>query len=102
MRGNDMTPGSDDPRIERMYRGDRIWALIAITVLWLIVLFVFYEVAKETGAGDILTALVIAGGLVLLFNTASIGALLRHYREDKRHLYGLDLHYLDEMKKGRL
>jgi hypothetical protein len=96
-----MNPGSEDPRIERMYRGDRIWALIAIVVLWLTLLFVFYEVASEAGAADVLVALVIAGGLVLLFNTASIGALLRHYREDKRHLYGLDLHYLDVMKKGR-
>jgi hypothetical protein len=96
-----MNPGSEDSRIERMYRGDRIWALIAIIVLWLTLLFVFYEVASEAGAGNVLVALVIAGGLVLLFNTASISALLRHYRDDKRHLYGLDLHYLDLMKKGR-
>ena len=40
-------------------------------------------------------------GLVLLFNSASIVAMLTHYSEDRSHIYGLDLHYLDEMKKSR-
>jgi hypothetical protein len=49
----------------------------------------------------VVAALVVSGGLVLLFNSASIVALLKHYRDDKRHLYGLDLHYLDEMRRRR-
>jgi len=96
-----MNPGSEDPRIEVMYRRDRAWSYLAIIVLWLILLFVFSEVLRNTRSTGVTIALVIAGGLVLLFNTASITALLRHYREDKQHLYGLDLHYLDEMKKAK-
>jgi hypothetical protein len=35
---------------------------------------------------------------VLLFNTASIFAMIRHYSGDKEHIYGLDLHYLDVLR----
>lgn len=96
-----MTPGSEDPRIEVMYRRDRAWAFVAIIVLWLTLLFVFFEILPDTGSSGVTIALVISAGLVLLFNTASIAALLRHYHEDKQHLYGLDLHYIDEMKKTK-
>lgn len=37
-----------------------------------------------------------AGVLVLLFNTASVVAMLRHYDEDRAHIYGIDIHHLDE------
>ncbi|WP_448954450.1 hypothetical protein [Labrys neptuniae] len=96
-----MTPGSEDPRIEVMYRRDRLWAFAAVGVLWLILLFVFFRIVPDAGSTGVIVALVVAGGLVLLFNTAAIAALLRHYREDKQHLYGLDLHYIDEMKKNK-
>jgi len=96
-----MTPGSEDPRIEVMYRRDRAWSYVAIIILWLILLFVFFKILPDTGSPGVTIALMIAGGLVLLFNTTSIAALLRHYHEDKQHLYGLDLHYIDEMKKAK-
>jgi len=94
-----MHPGSEDPRIEAMFRQDRAWSLVAIIALWLTLVFVFIQILPETGSFGVMISLFVAGGLVLLFNTASIAALLRHYTEDKQHLYGLDLHYLDEIKK---
>lgn len=94
-----MQPRSQDPRIESMYRGDVAWALVALLVLWLTILFVFFKVATSTASSGVIVALACFAGLVLLFNTASILALLKHYAEDKIHLYGLDIHYLDEMKR---
>jgi len=38
---------------------------------------------------------------VLLFNTASIVAMLRHYTSDKHFIYGLDLKHLDEMRRAK-
>ena len=96
-----MQSRSLDARIERMYQGDRAWALVALLVLWLTTVFVFFEVAKSSASSGIIVAMVVFAGLVLLFNTASIIALLKHYAEDKAHLYGLDLHYLDEMRKAK-
>ena len=84
-----------------MYRGDRAWAIGAVLVLWAIVLFVFFEMVPIAGSPEIVVALAIFGGLLLLFNTASIVAMLNHYTHDKAHIYGLDIHYLDELRRTK-
>jgi len=84
-----------------MYAGDRGAALLALGTLWAIYLFVFWELLPLVGEPAVLYVLGAGGALVLLFNTASILAMLAHYSEDRTHIYGLDLHYLDEMKKSR-
>ncbi|MGE0024897.1 MAG: hypothetical protein AB7S70_14845 [Hyphomicrobium sp.] len=90
-----------DPRIQSMYSGDRLWAYAAVLVLWLSYAFTFWQVALNSSDNGVFQALAIAGGLVLLFNTASIAAMINHYDDDRDHIYGLDIHYLDEMKKSR-
>ena len=45
--------------------------------------------------------LLFAGAIVLLFNTAAILAMLRHYREDRDFMYGIDIKFLDEAKGRR-
>jgi hypothetical protein len=37
----------------------------------------------------------IAAAFLLLYNTSSIVAMLRHYSEDKAHIYPIDIHHLD-------
>ncbi|MEZ5926683.1 MAG: hypothetical protein R3D57_20130 [Hyphomicrobiaceae bacterium] len=88
-----------DPRIDKMFGTDRLWAYGAVLVLWLLYAFVFLEVMPNVVDSMTLIVLAIGGGLVLLFNTASILAMISHYGEDKENIYGLDLHYLDLMKK---
>jgi RsiW-degrading membrane proteinase PrsW (M82 family) len=84
-----------DPRIGSMFAGDRAWSLVAIVVLWLLYAFVFYEVKDYAGSSEVLWSLLISGGLVILFNTAAIFAMLFHLSEEREDIYGLDLHYLD-------
>jgi hypothetical protein len=84
-----------------MFSGDRIWAFGAVFILWCVYAFVFWEMSQYVTETGVLQALGIAGGIVLLFNTASITAMISHYAEDKEHIYGLDIHYLDEMKKTK-
>jgi hypothetical protein len=90
-----------DPRVHSMFAGDRIWAFGAVLVLWGIYAFVYWRLSESAPADGVLQALAVAGGLVLLFNSASILAMIKHYAEDKEHIYGLDIHYLDEMKKSK-
>ena len=47
----------------------------------------------------IVTTMAICGNL--LFNTAAILAMLRHYREDRDFMYGLDLKFLDASRGAR-
>lgn len=88
-----------DPRIQSMFSTDRFWAFGAIIVLWALYAFVLFEIRPHITDENVLLALAIAGGLVLLFNTASVLAMISHYSHEKDNIYGLDLHYLDLMKK---
>jgi hypothetical protein len=88
-----------DPRIASMFNKDCLSASVLLLVLWLLYAFVLYEVWPNTGQDSTGLALIISGGLVLLFNAASIIAMIKHYSDDKEHIYGLDLHYLDIMQK---
>jgi len=42
-----------------------------------------------------------AAGLVAVFNTASIAAMIRHYRHEKARIYGLDIEHLDALREAR-
>jgi hypothetical protein len=94
-------PSASDPRISSMFSGDCMWASGLLIVLWLLYAFVFYEVWPNIQQNNVSLALAISGGLVLLFNTASIVAMIRHYSADRNRIYGLDLHYLDIMQRAK-
>jgi len=90
----------NDPRIERMYRGDRLWSVAALVTLWATYTFVFVMILPLLTESGVLMALAVGAGLVLLFNSAAIYAMLTHYTEDKDNIYGLDIHYLDAAAKN--
>ena len=83
-------------RIEAMHRRDVQVAWAFVVGLWCAMIFVAYttwDLAPTAGAR---TLLLIGGAIVLLFNTAAILAMLRHYREDRDFMYGLDIKFMDE------
>ncbi|CAA2142277.1 hypothetical protein [Hyphomicrobium sp. ghe19] len=88
-----------DPRVAGKFSGDRTWSLTAVAVLWLLYAFVFYQIRNYLGSTEVFWALATAGGLVLLFNTAAIFAMVAHLSEERDEIYGLDLHYLDLSKR---
>ena len=90
-----------DPRVDKMFGRDRIWAVLALVSVWLLYTFVFYFLRPHINDDAVMAALLISGGLVMLFNAAAIYAMIKHYSEDKAHIYGLDLHYLDIMKQRK-
>ena len=96
-----MQQSNTDGRVHRMFAGDRRWAVLAVAVLWATYAFVFWKVVPNAGSPEVVYALAGAGGVVLLFNTASIFAMIQHYSHDKEHIYGLDLHYLDLLKASK-
>ena len=88
-------------RIDRMHKRDRLGALAFVIALWVTVLFVLGSVWSLVTIPTLRTILLISGGLVLIFNTASIWAMLRHYADDRDFIYGLDLKHLDEMRRQK-
>lgn len=88
-------------RIEAMYQGDKRGAWLFVIALWAVVLFVLFMSWPHIPDSGVRIVALVAAAAVLLFNTASITAMLKHYAEDKEFIYGLDLKHLDEMRKGR-
>ena len=91
--------GAYDSRIDRMHGSDRLGALAFVVALWAVVLFVLYAIWPNIANYTIRTILIAAGALLLVFNTAAVVAMLRHYESDKHFIYGLDLKHLDEMRR---
>jgi hypothetical protein len=81
-------------RVDRMFRGDSRAAITLVVMLWLTIFFVILAVRSYMPPGVELVCW-IAAAFLLLYNTASIVAMLRHYSEDKAHIYPIDIHHQD-------
>ncbi len=88
-------------RIDAMMRLDIFWAVGFVFGLAAAYLFVFFGILPYVTRPGITWALVVFGFLVVLFNAASIVALINHYREDKEHIYGLDIKHLDANRAAK-
>jgi hypothetical protein len=90
-------------RIETMYRNDCRGAWTLIVFLWLAILFVLIMTWPYIPDTTIAVVTAIGAVAILVFNTASIAAMVKHYEEDKEFIYGLDIRHLDAMREsGRL
>ena len=92
---------NDNRRINAMFNRDRLFALTMLTVLWATIIFVYFYVSKLVPDPSIQTALTTGCILLLLFNTASIFAMLKHYAADKVSIYKPDIHHLDRIRNSR-
>lgn len=85
-------------RIGAMHKRDVQVAWAFVIGLWLSIGFVAFATWDLAPNGPARILLMIAGAVILLFNTAAIMAMLRHYREDRDFIYGLDIKFLDEAR----
>jgi hypothetical protein len=85
-------------RIEAMHKRDVAVAWAFVIGMWFSVIFVAFTTWGLAPSGTARVALLFAGAMILLFNTAAILAMLRHYREDRDFIYGLDIKFLDEAR----
>ena len=88
-------------RIEAMHRSDVRIAWAFVIGLWLAMIFVAMATWNLAPDGQSRVLLLIAGVVILIFNTAAIMAMLRHYREDRDFMYGLDIKFMDEARAAK-
>lgn len=81
-------------RVDKMLKRDQRAAITLVIVLWLTIFFVILAVRPYMPPGVEIVCW-IAAAFLLLYNTSSIVAMLRHYSEDKAHIYPIDIHHLD-------
>ena len=84
-----------------MHRSDVRIAWAFVIGLWVAVIFVAVATWSLAPSGGARILLLIAGTVILVFNTAAIMAMLRHYREDRDFMYGLDIKFLDEARSAK-
>ena len=82
-------------RIDAMYNRDRIFAWGFVIALWITVAFVLLAVQSYITDTGVTIVCWIAALVLLLFNTTSIWAMVRHYGHDKSHIYAIDIKHLD-------
>ncbi len=86
-------------RIEAMYQSDKRGAWLLVALLWIAILFVLFMSWPYIPDNGVRIVALIAAAAVLIFNTASIAAMVKNYEEDKAFIYGLDIKNLDEARK---
>ena len=91
---------TSDPRIRSMHRRDIMIAWTFVVGLWLSIAFVLWATWDIAPSGTARTLLMIGGVVVLVLNTAAILAMLAHYREDRDFIYGLDIKFLDALRRN--
>ena len=82
-------------RIETLYQSDKRNAYILIALLWIVVLFVIIMTWPYIPDSGVRIVSLIGAAAVLIFNTAAVMAMLKHYDEDKHFIYGMDIKMLD-------
>lgn len=82
-------------RIRSMYLRDCFMAWFDVLLLWATVLFVLFAILGIVQDSNIRLAMFAACAVLLLFNTASVYAMTKHFSDDKDFIYGLDLQHLD-------
>lgn len=82
-----------------MHRRDVAVAWAFVAGLWISMIFVAWATWNLAPNGAARVVLLIGGAIVLIYNTAAILAMLRHYREDRDFMYGLDIKFLDESRR---
>lgn len=90
-----------ETRIQAMHRSDTRVAWGFVVGLWLAIIFVAAATWNLAPNSTARILLLIAGAVILVFNTAAILAMLRHYREDRDFMYGLDIKFLDAARAAR-
>jgi hypothetical protein len=86
-------------RVEAMYQSDKRGAWLFVIALWIVVLFVLFMSWPHIPDSGVRAVVAVAALAVLVFNTASIYAMVSHYAEDKEFIYGLDIKLLDLAKQ---
>jgi hypothetical protein len=82
-------------RIEAMHKRDVKVAWAFVIGLWFSIIFVAIATWSLAPSGSARVVLLIGGAIILILNTAAIMAMLKHYREDRDFMYGLDIKFLD-------
>ena len=89
-------------RMNEMYLRDCLMAWFDVALLWAAVIFVLVAILGIVQDPNIRLVLYVASFLLMLFNTASVFAMTKHFKEDKNFIYGLDIKHFDANRAAKI
>lgn len=92
---------NDNKRMHDMYLRDCFMAWFDVALLWAVVIFVLTAILGIVTDPNIRLVLYVSSFMLMLFNTASVYAMTKHFKEDKDYIYGLDLKHLDANRAAK-
>lgn len=87
--------------MDTMYQRDRRMAIITVVALLIVLPFVYIAVWSSMPGPGTKVVLAGAGVLLLVYNVASMLALIRNYRRDKDFIYRRDVAHVRELAVAR-
>ncbi|MDZ4142008.1 MAG: hypothetical protein U1C48_08390 [Methylotenera sp.] len=88
-------------RMNEMYMRDCFMAWFDVVLLWAAVIFVLIAILGIVKDNNIRLVLYASSFMLMLFNTASVYAMTKHFKEDKEFIYGLDIKHLDANRAAK-
>lgn len=92
----------DKKRMNDMYLRDCVMAWFDVALLWAAVIFVLIAILGIVKDENIRLVLYVSSFMLMLFNTASVFAMTKHFKEDKDYIYGLDIKHLDANRAAKI
>ena len=89
-------------RMHEMYQRDCLMAWFDVALLWAAVIFVLITILGIVQDSNIRLVLYMASFMLMLFNTASVFAMTKHFKEDKDFIYGLDIKHFDANRATKI
>ncbi|OIQ96708.1 hypothetical protein GALL_212960 [mine drainage metagenome] len=89
-------------RMHEMYLRDCLMAWVDVALLWAVVSFVLIAILGIVQDQNIRLVLCVASLILVIFNTASVTAMTKHFKEDKDFIYGLDIKHFDANRAAKL
>ncbi|MCX7190134.1 MAG: hypothetical protein NTU92_07175 [Methylotenera sp.] len=89
-------------RMNDMYLRDCLMAWFDVLLLWAAVIFVLIAILGIVTDSNIRLVLYVSSFMLMLFNTASVYSMTKHFSEDKDFIYGLDLKHFDANRAAKI
>jgi len=94
--------GKHDPRIDKLYRQDKIVIYFFVVTLWIVLWGVFFLVANPEITNDTLRWLLIGLGVFAsIFNSVGMISNIRRLKHEAVRFYSQDLFWQDEKKRRK-
>lgn len=88
-------------QMETMFKRDRLMAIVFVVAMLIVLPFVLIAVWSSVPSTGVKVVLVVSCAIVLLYNVASMLALVDNYRRDRDFIYRRDVAHLREREALR-